>query len=587
MEITKYNVPEQCFPRYQYSKKIREDLAKRYNDLMKRLKRVAEPLEDKSDLNDKEICIFLCKDLSSKYHLPNIQSIVSRKSDIVTNENTSSLEGPFRKNTFVITNRKNDISKSIKGFEEHIIVIASDETDKQALLETFKHYEHVDVCTAENVCDALSTRLERYAFSGMKTACECLDYILMNRKSEHFKTQHDHEEKASVTSEITDKGRHISDKNDQNLGSSSTDTTSVSGNKRTAKEQGKVDSTKSQRSIAVLIKENMESIERLYDEIVGMFNRSNLPETEFPDLCYKMNKKINGKLLEELQKMSDTIQSCGYRFSTFLIYTKDGLCSEELSQKINRVLEEHGITEYSIVTSDINTFSTCHVGKKIAVKDTKNDRKVCGTLGGFAHTSSGESERNWALISRHVASCSSDRNLYVENGEERVVAKIMKQIHEGETEKQYLDIAAACLENDVEIGYDTRYITEENVLVPGKLCNYDTEKLRGLPVHIKGASTPLGLGTVTIPEQSSVQNYDLGENYVVVEDREEHGAFCKEGDSGAIVCAEHPDKYGEEVQLISMVVGENCGRKGSYATVRLDKGLAQLKTLTEKEFYLS
>ncbi|XP_053388798.1 uncharacterized protein LOC128551886 isoform X2 [Mercenaria mercenaria] len=387
-------------------------------------------------------------------------------------------------------------------------------------------------------------------------------------------------------------GRHIYLDNDQNLDSSSfdpetSDTPSLSRNRlNTVRKRDKDDNTKPQRSIAVLSKEHIESIERLYDEIVGMFNRSNLPKKEFPSLSYKMNNKIDEKLLIKLQQMSDVIQSCGYRFSTFQVYTKDGFCSEDLNKNVKALLEEHGITEYSIVSSDINTFSTCHVGKKIAVKKT-NDRKVCGTLGGFAHTSSGESERTWALISRHVASCSSDGNLYVENGKDRMVAKIMKQIHEGETEKQYLDIAAACLENDAETGYDTRYITEENITVQGKLCNYDTEKLRGLPVHIKGASTPLGLGTVTIPEQSSVQNYDLGENYIVVEDREENGAFCKEGDSGAMVCAEHPDKYGEEVQLISMVVGENCGRKGSYTTVRLDKGLAELKTLTEKEFNLS
>ncbi|XP_053391934.1 uncharacterized protein LOC128554661 [Mercenaria mercenaria] len=524
MEITEYNVPEWCFPRYQYSMKIKKDLAKRYNNLMRRLQRDVEPLEGKNDFPDNKICIFLCKDLSFEDIIPSIQSVVSRKCDNITKENTSTIDslndllskGHFKRNTFVITNSKSDILKSIKDFKEYVIVIANDEKDVHGLLRTFKHYEHAAVCTVENICDVVSTRLERYAFTGMKNACAYLDSILTKRNLEHHSTQHD--DKASVIDETTEKeeddyiqtevvikraqsakensktttqsipkrsmsanensksGRHIPVENSQNIGTETRDTTSLSRNRfKTVKKREKCDNSKPQKSIAVLSKEHIESIERLYDEIVGIFNRSNLPETEFPNLRYKMNNKIDEKLLIKLQQMSDVIQSCGYRFSTFQVYTKDGLCSEDLNKNIKALLEEHGITEYSIVSSDINTFSTCHVGKKIAVKDM-NDRKIYGTLGGFAHTSSGESERTWALISRHVANCSSDRNLYVENGKERVVAKIMKQIHEGETEKQYLDIAAACLENDAETGYDTRYITEENIIVQGKLCNYDTKK---------------------------------------------------------------------------------------------------------------
>lgn len=105
-----------------------------------------------------------------------------------------------------------------------------------------------------------------------------------------------------------------------------------------------------------------------------------------------------------------------------------------------------------------------------------------------------------------------------------------------------------------------------------------------LPVHIKGANTELGLGTISVPEQIAVQKDNLDESYIIVEDREEGNAFCQKGDSGAIVCAENPDKYGEEVHLISMVMGENMSKKGSYTTVRLDKGLEQLKSLTNKDF---
>lgn len=66
-----------------------------------------------------------------------------------------------------------------------------------------------------------------------------------------------------------------------------------------------------------------------------------------------------------------------------------------------------------------------------------------------------------------------------------------------------------------------------------------------------------------MPEQIAVQNDHLDENHIIVEDRHKGIAFCQAGDSGAIVCAENPDNYGEAVQLISMVVGENINTTGS------------------------
>ena len=283
--------------------------------------------------------------------------------------------------------------------------------------------------------------------------------------------------------------------------------------------------------------------------------------------------------------MDRSIESCGYCCSTFQVNVNTKVISEELEKDIAGIMKLHRIAKYTIISSGVREFSACHVGQRVKV-ERKIGEYISGTLGGFAKTSSEESERKWAIISRHVAKCSRDRKMYVAKDESDMnheyCGDIMKEINGDEGNKPYLDIAAASLEKGID--FDSNFVTENGDLVPGKLCLYDPEKLRGLNVHVKGAVTPLGLGVISMPEQISVKSDSLDENYIIVEDRNPENAFVQEGDSGAIVVAENPDKFGEEVQLISMVMGERVGQKGSYTTVRLDKGLEHLKSLTDKDF---
>ncbi|XP_060553744.1 uncharacterized protein LOC132714843 [Ruditapes philippinarum] len=436
------------------------------------------------------------------------------------------------------------------------------------------------VCLEEDVGAALSTQLERHALAGIRVACDKLYVILTGNTTEGISNTGE----PSVNSENVEStkqrsksaGSSVKDSPRQAYRHLSVTTEQIPCVKG---KQGKIKSPKSGTPVE-LSDTDSELIERLYYEFVGLFNRSILPEDEKPshsECLYKIDKTI----LQELQELSNSITSCGYRYSTLHVNVNVKTTSDDLKHSIGHVMEKHNITKYSVVPSVIQEFSTCNVGQGVRVEYVKNEFYT-GTLGGFAYTSSGESKRDWAILSRHFAKSSFDRKLYVAKQENMYIGEIMKEVKDDETNKEYLDIAAASLDDN--ISSDKTYVTEKNESVQGKLFSYDAKKLMCLPVHIKGAKTELGLGTISVPEQIAVQNDNLDENYIIVEDREEGNAFCQEGDSGAIVCAENPDKYGEEVHLISMVMGENMSKKGSYTTVRLDKGLDQLKSLTNKDF---
>lgn len=293
------------------------------------------------------------------------------------------------------------------------------------------------------------------------------------------------------------------------------------------------------------------------------------------------------QLLQDLRTLSESIESCRHRFSTFQVCVDADNISEKLKCDIEKKLKAYHITDYSIISSRVKQLVNVQVGSKVSAGC------LTGTLGGFARTSEETSNRLWVLTSRHLANLSSDGKLYIEDKAEVFSAKIMEQLKDYQQTGTYLDIAAASLKEGVENNCNTLYITENKTRVPGKLCEYDFAKLRGLKVHFCGASTELGLGTITIAEQHSVQPGGVAENYLIVEDREPEESdtrdkvkFCEGGDSGAIVCAESPDNYGEEVQLISMVQGEELNKEGSYNTVRLDKGLEELSFLAKKKFEL-
>ncbi|XP_060580519.1 uncharacterized protein LOC132737267 isoform X2 [Ruditapes philippinarum] len=571
MEVIDVRVPVKCFPRYQYMLNRRNNLAERYNVLMRKYKLDNCTL---NAVNDDNIRLLFCKSVNSKNHFPGIELVVPRHLDTIKR---IYIGRNFRERLTLTEDKcfllliggdtlTYDNLKLLKDLPVSTFLLLKDIKGKNILSEILLGFGNIDLCLEENISPVLTKHLERYALTGMRDACDNLIFLLTGISSG--------EPGVSETEQKT-KAKDTSNRCSNRLGPAK--------NRKERLYDANIGRVSEQSQIPTDIPEtDINQIERLHDEFVGTFNRSVLPEDEkpyFADKLYKIDKTI----LHKLQEQSNFIESIGYRCSTLQVNITSYPISDELKTNIERIMEEYNIKRYAIVSSGIQKYLTCHVGKKVKIEYEKG-KCISGTLGGFATTSSEESERTWAILSRHVVKGSFDRKLYIANDEQTYIGKVMKEVKEETTDKQYLDIAAASLKREISV--DPSYITEEKVLVPGKQCFYDADNLRGLNVHIKGASTELGLGTITIPEQIAVQNDNLDENHIIVEDRHGGNAFCKAGDSGAIVCAENPDKYGEEVQLISMVIGENINKKGSYTTVRLDKGLEQLKSLTGKEFHM-
>ncbi|XP_053402485.1 uncharacterized protein LOC128557893 [Mercenaria mercenaria] len=326
--------------------------------------------------------------------------------------------------------------------------------------------------------------------------------------------------------------------------------------------------------------EHMERIERLYDEINGMFARSRVPKEEQPQCDRQFDGTINDKLKEELRQLSSSIRSCGYRFRSVLVFVDDNCDQEKLKPDIERILKTYNISTFTIVSSSVKELSSCNVGSEVAAVFDDSTVKY-GTLGGFGHTSSDEGNNTICLVSRHVVTDTYGNpasTLKVSKGKYTTKASIIVDKPISSKRNTVLDIAAASF----EIGdsqFDTMYKTSEEKAAKGRLSEYRLEELKGLPVHICGSKTPMGYGTITVPKVEAVQNSSMND-FIIIEDRDnprqEKIPFCAEGDSGSIVCAddqENPDN----VQLISMVIGEDLWNTGFYHFLNLEEGIKQVK----------
>lgn len=271
---------------------------------------------------------------------------------------------------------------------------------------------------------------------------------------------------------------------------------------------------------------------------------------------------------------------------------------EKLTKDIKKVLKKHGIKKCSVVSSFINEYG-CASGSKAEVKPTGNDSfKYYGTLGGYVYVD--DKEKLAALISRHVAKTSCDGRVDISNEACSVHGQIMPEVYTEECSRREAaavtrsntvhDAVLAYIDEEDKDNCNFNYITENREPVPGIQCQL--QSLKRLPVHIAGAKTPLGLGKVAISKCDEVQQALAREDsYVYVEDRKRSQGldpkpFCKEGDSGSMVCTHDPDTNGERVQLISIVMGEVFGEAGLYCTVKLKDTLEQIEKETGRTLSL-
>ncbi|XP_060594372.1 uncharacterized protein LOC132748752 [Ruditapes philippinarum] len=193
-----------------------------------------------------------------------------------------------------------------------------------------------------------------------------------------------------------------------------------------------------------------------------------------------------------------------------------------------------------------------------------------------------------ALVSRHVAIHSKDMHVSLLDQNSSIRSKLIQEtvankcIKNTDTVVPILDISAGEI-NPADISMcDTRFKSECGNPSTRKDCTYEDKQLDNRRIHLWGAVSKPGLGIITIPE---VRDRNHDKTYIIVENRANATAvLCREGDSGAMVCAD--DDYGSGVEAISMLIGKDTTNPGKYATFRIDKGLQQLEKQTDSSFSL-
>ncbi|XP_045183010.2 uncharacterized protein LOC123541520 [Mercenaria mercenaria] len=341
-----------------------------------------------------------------------------------------------------------------------------------------------------------------------------------------------------------------------------------------------------------LVHKHRGEISQLYGESMGMYHRSRVPEYERPQRMKKKPPSLSENVANRFLSTKG-VTGCGYRFQTLDVYIKDTLTEEErqlTAAKVTEIAEKSGILEYQIRTEQENVTKFADYGVGLTISSQQERR---ASLGGFALK--GESRDLSLLVARHLAD--DGKPLYVcdTEGRKSVIAYVLQPSKESDRCGS-LDIAAASVLKKIRPNCDTMFKDRCGTPLASQLTQFeelDVEWLKGLPVHIWGAASSPGLGTIIIPDF-----YVEGmKRLVKIEDSHPEDTdiivpFCKSGDSGAIVCADDPD--GDIVHVISMVIGSsnfeakenNPKIKGEYLSIRLKDGLLQLEEELKDTFRL-
>ena len=302
----------------------------------------------------------------------------------------------------------------------------------------------------------------------------------------------------------------------------------------------------------------------------------------------------------------DVAVGTGYRCDKLHVYVRENsdMDKEKVRSDIKKVLGEFHITDFEMITSK-ETRHFKRVGARIRVA-----RK--GTLGGFAwmHDKSysgkvdGEAQRKQlcALLSKHVVNGANEVYWIPSEQDEPIQIGSIIQAYDpnaGQPETPAVDVAAARILADQQQTCERQFKNSRREPSRCQLYDFaDPDYLKGQRVHIFGASTRLGTGTITELEHFP-RTAEEGLQYVVIEDMEpieDDGGvierFCQQGDSGAVICADTPDD--EYVYVISMLIGSinyneverNPDLRGKYIGFRMTDGLRKLEEETSNLFSL-
>lgn len=279
------------------------------------------------------------------------------------------------------------------------------------------------------------------------------------------------------------------------------------------------------------------------------------------------------------------VTGCGYRYTTLDIFLRDNLSNEtrDLSEdKLTVMMSNNGIQNFKFRIEQEAVTVYAEVGTQVTSLSEKN-----ASLGGFAKKGVAGNDELCVLLARHFANLGKPVYVRQPNGGKRLMAHVLDPNVKIECP---LDIAVASVLKNVRGDCQTQFRNGDGEQSTSSLFEFepnDLDYLTGIPVHIWGAASSPGHGIIITAE-----HFVQGMNRLVrIEDRDQKRIvrFAKNGDSGAIVCADHPD--GEFVHVVSMLMGsplDDVGedQKKEYLSLRLKDGLLQLQQEHNADFRL-
>ncbi|XP_053383494.1 uncharacterized protein LOC128549845 [Mercenaria mercenaria] len=638
MDFEVFHLNVRHFPRFKYAlKHSREPLERYYSIFNKYLER------DENKSVPEKVHFFISNKEDQGKCLVEVKDIVNKSEEI---EKHDVLKGVNLKYLLDFPEEKQDCISllilpadaraelasllSIISTQSRIVFITRNELEEKVLKETFRRdkYENVYVTTKADIAQDIGNLLEDIALKPLKEPCEHLDKLL------HY----DHESliKSVVTVPTPSKERRDTIKTRQSLrlmkqkhaktirydsSDHEQEMANLLFSKRLRLRNGnnKISLTRKpgkcnggiipgayekqeghNYKYTKLVHVDKQKIESLLEEILALYDISNVPDSEKPNLTKHKNVKVTPELYQDLFAISPTIKRMGYRYSKFRIYALE-INDEENKTKRNNEIEEvlhrNGIFDYEIAQCTKNVKPLMYVGASvearsdtsISVRTRRSSSSVRkrGTLGCFVNLKQGQRRsrsKQCAILARHVAEHCNDL-YHVSDGRDRKIGSIIPATCV--KEHGSLDIAAAEMHEQPDVD-GIRFKDSDRNLLPGRMHEYrggDRIIRKGRKVYIWGATSNPGRGIITAPE---IIIDGMKDPLIQIEDKDENEGthFAREGDSGAIVCADDPEE--KCVHALAMVVGSSSASqtKREYLTIPLSRGLAQIQDQTGKHVEL-
>ncbi|XP_053391700.1 uncharacterized protein LOC128554440 [Mercenaria mercenaria] len=597
MRYQRYTVSPACYPRY-------NNAITKTSKLFEKYKHIRE--QNRLKVNTKDICqikeidIYLGRGEDGNQTSLGIKDIILKQEDLkehgtvdcITYENTS-LKGHIQ--ITVIDSMMKEEIKTLFGFIKQLVVITKDDAEIERMKTEMQFEDSTTslLTTKERAARDICNWLERIALKPMKEMCEYLDQVLKDRRlensnenqfsSSNLKCQEKCFNQENVTLK-TDANtidpittENIAECDDSGIYGmdASPDTKYDSIGNESPQEACASSETYSQDL-------DEETGVNLLKEMLAVYGMSNVPQCERPDISEI--EEIHDSVKKQIFTASDAIIGIGYRVDKLHVFVQDREDkseNEKCTSQVREVLSQLGIHHFNIVP--VNFKELMHVGAKIHPIPTY------GTLGCYAKMSDGH---RCILLAKHVAMLGTD--IYSLDHNKKIATVI------GKTTAKCckLDIAAALVDGDAT-KCCTKFRNSSGKKLEGKLYEYGHNSdsfvvMEGQAVHIWGATSDPGKGVI------SMSKYQDGMDSPLILIRDEESSFTKDGnsgtslkfakpgDSGAIVCIDHPDD--EFVYAVGMLTGlaelRMDPKQEHYTALPLSEGMAQLQESTGKTFEL-